>query len=297
MCDTTYSYVRHDAFMCAPWLTTMCGMMSSYMSHDAFIGVTRCIHKGDTTHSYVWCDACMCAPWLLHMSSTVAVCVAVCVLQYVCCSMCVAVCATRRMCEPWLLHMSATTHSHVRHDSFYESYDSTPPAKQRRSPDPSICKTRLIDMCDMTHSEFTTTRWNVHHDAFTWGTCLNIREPWLKLTYEAVSQRPTHLTCAPLPPSRQTANFPQRRETLSLGQLKTFPRVLWKILKGRLWRGVADTVAWLHRLSPLLRLYVMWRVHMIDVSRLYICVYICIDTYMLHIYIHMIPMYVYVQHM
>ena len=38
--NMTYSYVRHDSFICATWLIHMCDMTHSYVWHDSFICVT-----------------------------------------------------------------------------------------------------------------------------------------------------------------------------------------------------------------------------------------------------------------
>jgi len=52
-CDTTQSYVQHDAFIHVAWLIHTCDMTHSYVWHDSFICVTWLIHTCDMTHSGV----------------------------------------------------------------------------------------------------------------------------------------------------------------------------------------------------------------------------------------------------
>ena len=44
MCDMTYSFVWHDAFMCVTWRFHVCAMASSYVWCDSLISVWRHIH-------------------------------------------------------------------------------------------------------------------------------------------------------------------------------------------------------------------------------------------------------------
>jgi len=60
MCDTTYSYVWNESFICVTWL------ISSTYSTYVFIRVTRHIHTCDTSHSYVWHDSFSSATKLIY---------------------------------------------------------------------------------------------------------------------------------------------------------------------------------------------------------------------------------------
>ena len=54
LCDITHSYVRHDSFACATWLSHTCDMTSSYVWHDAWSICWFCvihIHMWDMTQS------------------------------------------------------------------------------------------------------------------------------------------------------------------------------------------------------------------------------------------------------
>jgi len=75
MCAMTHSYVRpdsmyvrHDSFMCVPWLnrdrctTTMFWVQTTF----PFIHLPWLIYTHDTTHSYVRHDSFVWAPWLIH---------------------------------------------------------------------------------------------------------------------------------------------------------------------------------------------------------------------------------------
>jgi len=55
----THSYMRHDSFICVPWLIHMCAMTHSYVWHDSFIFMTWLIH--------VCHDSFICVTWRILM--------------------------------------------------------------------------------------------------------------------------------------------------------------------------------------------------------------------------------------
>ena len=149
MCNMTYSYLSHDSFICVTWLIHtsdmtqdlciaficvtrlihvcvihMCDMTHSCLWHDSFICVTWLIHVCDMTHSCVWHDSFICVTRLIHIfhmtiSQTwddtfiyATRCVAACVLQRVCCSVCVA--ASQTWDDTFI---DATRPIHMRHES------------------------------------------------------------------------------------------------------------------------------------------------------------------------------------
>jgi len=79
MCAMTHSYVRHQSFICVPWLIHMCDMTHAHATWlvrtvrgllHMFVYFIRMCYDAlicDMTHSYVRHDSFICAPWLIHM--------------------------------------------------------------------------------------------------------------------------------------------------------------------------------------------------------------------------------------
>ena len=82
MCDTTFTYVWRDSYMCVTRLIHMNDMTHTYVCHDFYICVTRficvcdkthtytymawLIHICDLTHIYVRLESYICVAWLIH---------------------------------------------------------------------------------------------------------------------------------------------------------------------------------------------------------------------------------------
>jgi len=94
----TNSYMRHDSFICVPWLIYMCAMTYSYVRHDSYVWhlESRLIHICDMTHLYVCHDLFICAPWLICVTFRVET---HSYMQH-----------DSFICVPWLIHMCAMTH-------------------------------------------------------------------------------------------------------------------------------------------------------------------------------------------
>jgi len=130
-------YVRHDSFICVPWLIRMCDMTHPYVWHDSFVRVTWLIHTSydwfirmfDMTHSYVWHDSFICVTWLIGMCDMTHSHVKRLIYN-----------RGHALLSALIVHMCDMTHPYVQHDS-------------------SICVTWLIHLCDMTDSY-------VWHDSF-----------------------------------------------------------------------------------------------------------------------------------
>ena len=104
------SFVRHDSFMCVPWLVHMRAMTRSCVRHGSFICVPWLVlvcamarlYVCVMTHSCVCHDSFICVPWLVHMCAVTR--------SYAC--------YYSSICVPWLVHMCVVTHPNVRHDQF-----------------------------------------------------------------------------------------------------------------------------------------------------------------------------------
>jgi len=96
MWHMTYSYVRHDSFICLPdlfiretWLIYMWNITHVYVAHDSFISETWRILMWDMTHSYVW--------HVRHHAGALAGCM--------CCSVCIALQCVAVCCSVLQDHM------------------------------------------------------------------------------------------------------------------------------------------------------------------------------------------------
>ena len=105
----TRLYVRHDSFMCAPWLIYTCAMTHLYdlcenawVRDGLFVRAPWHIHTCAMTYSYVRHDPSMTHSNVWHDSIT---------------------------CVQSLTHMCDMTHSYVRHDPFIH----VPPPKSTKS--------------------------------------------------------------------------------------------------------------------------------------------------------------------
>jgi len=141
-CDVTHSQVWHDSFIHVTWLshthhTCVTRLLSgltanvatphtlmtfphvdvthSHVRHDSFTCVTWLSHKCDMAHSHVWHGSLTCVTWLSHTRHT-------CVTQLI----------------SGLTANVATPHTLMIYSNLWR--DAFP------------CVTRLIHMCDVTHS-------------------------------------------------------------------------------------------------------------------------------------------------
>jgi len=145
--------VCHDTFICVAWLIHMCDLTYSYVRHDLFvcvIGPHSCtcvkwhIHMYDTTHSYVWHDSFICVTWRIHMCDMTH--------SYVW--------HDSFKCETRLIHMCDVTRSYMWPDFI---------APTTLSPIQFVTWLIHISRCDMTFICVTWILWYTWHDSFLWS--------------------------------------------------------------------------------------------------------------------------------
>ena len=153
MCDTTYSYVWHDSFICVTWLIHMCDLIHSCVWHDLFICVTWLIHMCDMTHSHVWRDSFICVTWLIHMCHMTYANLRLWFIDFV---------------VSWFVHMNEFIHSHVT--SSWQVIEQIWLSR-------ATCMDWFIRMNEFIHSHVTSS-WQV------------IEQIWIKTchVYEVVSR-------------------------------------------------------------------------------------------------------------
>ena len=151
----------------ATWRVHMCDMTHLCVWHDSVIWVKWRIHVGDMTHSYVcrdsyvWPDSFICVIGRIHKCDVTHL--------YVSRDSFIHV--------PWLIHMYDVTHLHVCHNLHVPLFEHVVKIMSHiwtrdMMHNSSICVTRLILLCDMTHSYvsrdlFICVTWLIHMCAMT----------------------------------------------------------------------------------------------------------------------------------
>ena len=275
-----FTYVWHDAFICATWRIHFCNMAHSYVRHDAFICATWRIHMCDMTHSCVWHDSFICVPWRISLGHGAFMCVTWRIFlrhdTFICVLWRILLMHAAPICVTWCIRMCDTTHSYVYHDTFTRlkmthscvCYDVFlwDMMHSYAWHDAFVCLTWRFHMCDMTHSYVT-------HDAFLWDmrrrygpTTRHMYECVMAHVWMSYKCAMTHLpsrtaVCCSVRYARQIAlfqkscvcSFPHTEScahALSFSHGVRFVKLLYTV-KSRLFRDVPhDTILRHHLKTP-----------------------------------------------